>query len=72
MDPRSSYQASAVRMAEQHRQAATHRLAQQALAGEHRRYSVWRLLSRAYGHRKPLGAPAPAPVKAAHAPVKPH
>jgi hypothetical protein len=72
MDPRLSYQASTVRMAELHRQAATHRLAQQALAGKQRRSSLWRVLSRAYRHRKPVGAPAPAPIKAAHAPVKPH
>jgi hypothetical protein len=72
MDPRSSYQASAVRMAELHRQAATHRLAQQALAEKHRRSSFWRLLRRAYRHPKPVEAPAPVPVKAAPASLRPH
>jgi hypothetical protein len=70
MDPRFNYQASLVRIAELQRQAAMHRLAQPALAEKHRRSSLWRLLSRADRHRKPVEAPAP--IKAAPSMVKPH
>jgi hypothetical protein len=73
MDPRSSYQASALRIAELHRQAEMHRLARQARDGEMRRLrSRRRWLARRHPERAPTEAPVPVAVEAASGPVKPH
>jgi hypothetical protein len=71
MDPRSSYQASALRIAELHRQAAMHRLARQARDGEKRRFRS-RRLARRHPQRAPTEAPVPVAVEAASGSVKPH